>query len=415
MAVAFVTDIEGMWDKLVDFAAGNPLLSLDVVTGALTVAPGARFVFGGDAVDRGPWGRRVVRTLLEAKRRQPEQVVLLAGNRDINKLRLPRELGGQPLSRTPAEVASGPRPELLRWIFANTMGARDAFEHRRRELAAERRAAAVEVGDEEVVDSFVADCRPGDDHAELVAASQLAYRVGPTLFVHGGITEDSLGLVPGRAPLRDVDEWVAALNGWYREQVGLFQAGAPDVGGQPAWWPLVAYQAPLPGTRGNPQSVVYGRTTDALQNPELPPPAVIAALTAQGVRRVVVGHTPIGDCPAPVRDDGFELLFADNSHARIAVASQVAIDGDQLTVRARSAIDGGKVVPIVYSLSTREDSPIGRRRSDSGHLVMGQVEGGDFLEFKYLEGFRTEQRMVSAQALAGVRLEPPHRGRGGVT
>ena len=60
MAVAFVTDIEGMWDKLVDFAAGNPLLSLDVVTGALTVAPGARFVFGGDAVDRGPWGRRSI-------------------------------------------------------------------------------------------------------------------------------------------------------------------------------------------------------------------------------------------------------------------------------------------------------------------------------------------------------------------
>ena len=34
--------------------------------------------FGGDAIDRGPHGRRIVRTLLEVKTRQPGQVVLLA-------------------------------------------------------------------------------------------------------------------------------------------------------------------------------------------------------------------------------------------------------------------------------------------------------------------------------------------------
>ena len=64
--------------------------------GELTLAPGATLVFGGDAIDRGPAGRRVVAALLAAKRHYDDRVVLLAGNRDINKLRLHRELAGRP-------------------------------------------------------------------------------------------------------------------------------------------------------------------------------------------------------------------------------------------------------------------------------------------------------------------------------
>src|SRR5687767_411821 len=109
--VAYLTDVEGKWPKLESFARQNPALRLDGDT--IRVADGASFVFGGDAVDRGPAGRRIVRTLLEAKRRQPDQVILLAGNRDINKLRLARELSGHP----PEGAPSGPRSALLRWIF----------------------------------------------------------------------------------------------------------------------------------------------------------------------------------------------------------------------------------------------------------------------------------------------------------
>jgi len=38
---------------------------------AIELADGATFVFRGDAIDRGPHGRRLVRTLLAAK--QPER------------------------------------------------------------------------------------------------------------------------------------------------------------------------------------------------------------------------------------------------------------------------------------------------------------------------------------------------------
>src|SRR5690242_7335086 len=124
--VAYLTDVEGIWEKLASFCRDNPHVHLEA-GGRLVVRPGATFVYGGDAADRGPDGLRVVRTLLEAKRQQPSQVVLLAGNRDINKLRLARELRGSPLARTPADMRSAPRPVLLRWILENTMGARGAF------------------------------------------------------------------------------------------------------------------------------------------------------------------------------------------------------------------------------------------------------------------------------------------------
>ena len=125
--IAYVTDLEGRWDKLTTFVAGNPHVSL--VDGALVLAEGVTFVFGGDAIDRGPAGRRIVELLLAARRTYGDRVILLAGNRDINKLRLVHELD-----------AHGGRGDRLRWIFANTMGAGKAFDFRAVPITVEYRA-----------------------------------------------------------------------------------------------------------------------------------------------------------------------------------------------------------------------------------------------------------------------------------
>lgn len=52
--IAYLTDVEGRWDKLVSFATGNPHVSL--VDGELRLAERVTFVFGGDAIDRGAQG-----------------------------------------------------------------------------------------------------------------------------------------------------------------------------------------------------------------------------------------------------------------------------------------------------------------------------------------------------------------------
>ena len=301
--VAYLTDVEGRWEKLESFCGANPDVALDA-EGRLTVHEGVVFIFGGDAVDRGPAGRRIQRTLLEAKLRQPEQVVLLAGNRDINKMRLRRELCGLPSPKLPPEVQKGSRAAILRSTFERTMGASKAFEHRRAELIAERRPAA----DEDVVESYLEDLAPEGLHSRYLARCQLSHREGGTFFVHGAVTDESFGQVPdGEGATENLSEWTGRLEAFYARAVKAFLENDP-LAADPGWLGLVAYQAPLAGTTDNSTSVVYGRPTDALGNPCLPPAATRAKLLRAGVHRVVVGHTPSGDCPAVVRGGGFELV-----------------------------------------------------------------------------------------------------------
>jgi hypothetical protein len=397
--VAYLTDIEGRWDKLLDFCSGSSLVTYDEARG-LRVAEDAVFVFGGDAIDRGPAGRKIVATFLEAKLAQPDRVVLLAGNRDLNKLRLSRELDVRGLS--------GTRAELLRSIFARTMGARDAFQHRHAELTAEGRPAS----DEHVVDSWLDDVAPRGPLARYLAATTLAHREGETLFLHGGVTRENLGVVPGLATrVAGVDSWVRALNDFHAASIGAFLEGrcAPD--GTPLWQELLAYQAPLPGTALNQASVVYARPSDPFGNPMLPPEDVIAELRASDVRRVVVGHTPSGDCPALLRDaHGFELVLADNSYGRLERGSRVTIDGGTLRIEGTTVLDSEEREPVAFDLAASASPYLGlREAAGSGRLVKARLERGDYLLYRGLEGRVVEQIAVTEAELARASLVAPRR------
>ena len=395
--IAYLTDVEGQWAKLESFAAGNPLVSLDSA-GRLQVASGARFVFGGDAIDRGAAGRRIVRAFLDVKRRQPEQVVLLAGNRDINKMRLVTELAGLPPTSSPLELRAGQRGPLLRWIFDNTMGARQAFRHRAEELEQEGRAH----DDEAVAASYLSDLDPAGDLSAYLSVCQLAYRETNTLFVHGGVSADSLGHVPELASrVDDVDQWISELNSFFVRQCAAFRAREPA-----GYATLVAYQAPLPGTRLNQASVVYGRPTDELGNPKLPRADVIGELRRAGVERVVLGHTPSGDCPAVLRDGaGFELILADNSYGRSERGSQLLLD-DTPRIAGQTVLDSGETVQISTRLSAEgAGSPLGLRDA-RGRLIKARLETGDYLTYLSFPGYRVEQSAAPVSELP-MPLTPP--------
>ena len=377
--IAYLTDVEGRWDKLSSFADGNPLVTLR--DAELELAEGATFVFGGDAIDRGPHGRKIVRTLLAAKQRYGDRVILLAGNRDLNKLRLLREL----------EV-SGVRAELLRTIFQKTMGAPRAFEHRASELAEEGRPHA----DKDVAASFVEDVREGGDLRAYLHAAQLAYRNGATLFVHGGVNAESFAAA-------EVDPWIAQLSQFYGDEMA-----SPD------HERLIAYQAPVPGTHLNQASVVYARPTDEHGNPHLPDPVTIAKLRASGIERVVVGHTPSGDSPAIVRDAGFELVLGDNSYGRIERGSKLVFSDSATTVHGIAQLDDGSVVEVAFTSLRDAVSPLGRCDPATGQLVKSELAGDGFLLFRGLPERRVEQierigtdvrarRLVAARGLYNPR------------
>jgi len=412
-----ISDVEGSFNRLRTFVERAPGLAFDDA-GDIVVDEDTVFVFGGDAVDRGPWSRRVVRTLWRAQQRFPERVVLLGGNRDINKLRLPRELQGALPRKAPPEVhalVKDKKPELLRWIFSHTMGAQPAFDFRREELLAEDRPAS----DDDVVASFVEDLLPDAGlHYRYLREARLAFRFGATLFVHGGFADEALGHVPGRPRVDTVDAWVDGLNAFYRAQLEAYAAtplGVPGrVDEEPTWFDIVLYQAPKRGVGKNPESVVYGRFgSDPWNNPRLPSSTSMRWLVQHGIRRVVVGHTPCGDVPAILRGaEGLEIVIADNSRGRVDEGAVVCVDGsggdDVLFVDAVTRLDDDSEHRVRFQLGRDEATDIGRVTTD-GRLVKGFLDDGRALLFRSDESFAIRQTAVARTDL-GTLLPPVDDG-----
>jgi hypothetical protein len=406
--VAHISDVEGSWARLSTFFQRTDGLRLGD-DGRLHVDDDElTFVFGGDAIDRGPWSRRVVRALLDVKERQPDRVVLLAGNRDLNKLRLLRELAGALPKKAPPELHElfasgrpGSRAEVLRWIFTNTMGAAPAFDMRRTELLAEGQTPS----DDDVVDSFLDELRPPDGaHFRFLACSQLAFRRGRTLFIHGGFADECLGHVPDRAAIDDVDGWIAALNGFCASQLQRYAARPVVVDSEPDWQPLVLYQAPVKGLGRNPHSVVYGRFGhDPWNNPRLPSSSSLRWLADRGIARVVVGHTPCGDLPSFLRSrEGVEIVIADNSRGRVDVGLSLVVTDDAVRVRACTKLDDDTLLDVDYiherDDAIDDDDPVGRLTAD-GRLVKAVLADDRALLFRFDEGFAVRQTVKPRGAL----------------
>ena len=285
-------DVEGDAQRLWSFLKDNPAFTVNGQI--MRLNPGYNFVFMGDATDRGPNSIEILRVLTGLKEHaissgEPDRVTLIMGNRDINKLRFIRELSPEGLLQIPdalaayleqskkdgaqwllvreRELRTGEQlltdPVVrLRYMLEKTMGAPNAFEHRRTELAATGKV----ISDFDVVQSMKGDLEPGALQARYLELAQLAH-LDPkrrTLYVHGAITKENFGYVPGRAmPLTSTREWVRELNAWGKKMI---QAG---IRGLPEAAELIAYQAPVPGTRANQKSVVYGKYAEASETAHL--------------------------------------------------------------------------------------------------------------------------------------------------
>jgi len=227
--IAYVTDVEGNLEYFKRWVSMSRVLRYDR-KGALDFTHNnAYFVYGGDVPDKGNGDIRFARQLVAFKRRYPQRVVLLVGNRDLNKLRLTAELGEADMQRSidmipgpywdrkaptlkqyleQIAVAQGPagaaakfdsRAERLRYLFKHTLGCLGTFEYRRQELALLRGVAdASEIGDEEVTQHFIDDVTAGGGGAlrDYLESAEVAAILGNTLFVHGAVDVQNMGFVP---------------------------------------------------------------------------------------------------------------------------------------------------------------------------------------------------------------------------
>ena len=270
--------------------------------------------------------------LLNFKQKYPDQVTLLAGNRDLNKLRLWDELDAtylllppddpdiffpywQPkkyvttLSEHLQQISSAASErkthatldfvpqswrqnsddirvdtpvERLRWILKHTMGAAGGFEYRRRELAVMRGCSSLvtSVSNEDVLNSYRDSVGPGGILRDYLRETDIMKIIGDTLFVHGAVTAENVGRMPDAAggTHKDAAAWASSLNNWKHERVEAWCEGGGCA-------QLVDYAVPG-GAQG--RTVVYNSWLDADHRPQHnKDPGVAAFLNRSGIRRVV--------------------------------------------------------------------------------------------------------------------------------
>mmetsp|Transcript_19255 Transcript_19255/g.47617 ORF Transcript_19255/g.47617 Transcript_19255/m.47617 type:complete len:639 (-) Transcript_19255:204-2120(-) len=281
VVITYITDLEGDKQYLQRYVNVSKVLQFSPSSSESTTEfpydecidfteDNAMLVFGGDLWDKGGFDLYVARQLLDLKRRYPNRVFFVCGNRDINKLRILQEMGWE--QRNNGKIPDhpgimwfqgtgrvgdpeGPLPSLdpverLKWILGNTMGSPDAFELRKKELEWEREQQIDDsthaVTDFDVVQSYRRSCHPNGEMGQFLANSHLALSIGPLLVLHGALplTEEYMTphhnssdssvwddltfcmpwIQPGESAAKDygvksIEDWLDALNTFCHDRI----------------------------------------------------------------------------------------------------------------------------------------------------------------------------------------------------
>jgi murein DD-endopeptidase MepM/ murein hydrolase activator NlpD len=355
-------DVEGNWTKVATFLQNSKLLKAnpaapDDEEKYEMVGKVGTFVYLGDSIDNGKQNQKVLRFFTSLKKRYPTRVVLILGNRDINKLRFLWELKDAALKMDdPATMNSLDRFRLTAWadefaaflktnptvddakpaythgqnidtdkvlktkfLLAKTLGCVPTFGFLKEELG--------NPADIEVVHYLENLAQKGGLLNTYLHMAQVIYydKYTKTLFMHGGIPQDNVGFVPGAGKKDFTDKtgmiaWTEALNKW--AQARILDAEKGDI---EKAIPLIQYQEPVIqtlangktswGSTPNPESVVLARPWLADFNISMIRDDIQTQLLAAGVTRLVFGHSPVGDVPVFMKNGQFEMIDADTTQA----------------------------------------------------------------------------------------------------
>jgi hypothetical protein len=258
--VGYVTDVEGNYNYFQKYIHLSKVLSYADKEETILQFTGSNslFVFGGDVCDKGPGSIRIARQLVALKKKYHDRVILIVGNRDINKLRWTSELDDSEMSNYESvpgpywvkqdvrlspkqyltklvEATDGVAPEhavrevntvvnRIKWILEATMGAQGDFDRRREELSSINKKPIEEISDEDVAQSYINSVKPNGEIFEYLFHGQLAYVHKETLFMHAGVNKDNIGYVPfTHERYVEISEWVNNLNKWYKDQLKDWQ------------------------------------------------------------------------------------------------------------------------------------------------------------------------------------------------
>lgn len=414
--VGVLGDLEGNLFRFNDFIDNSGTFSRSE-NGEITLRQGHQFVFLGDAADRGAGSIRIMETLLELKEKYPEKVTLILGNRDITKMRIysilkknedgpiPEEIvwyykkilkkdhgvtfkGDPPIDQFRRIAADYDSPVLRFKALLLGMNSPKAFEYRREELQILN--GVDDLSDKLVYEDFMKNFSKGGLYDRYLSQGQIGKVIDGNLFVHGAITSENIGYIPGvRNKELDVYNWIDKLNKWAHKEITDW------VNDWSLGKGLVKYHAPKLGSIQNLLSVIYSRFSNSTGNAIAPSRYVMNLLKKQGIFRIIVGHTPVGDFPFIVRKGDFEIVLADSSYSTIETSSKIEIRGKELTIES---IDHNGQKIIIESSILEVNNPIGMRTND-GYRVIGLIDKtNDFVMMK-VEGsgrdFKAKYKIIN--------------------
>lgn len=343
-----------------------------------------RFVYGGDAFDKGGDDLVFAEELIQLKEAYPGRVTLIGGNRDFNKMNLASYFTDEAIQALDPDPRAIPIPYFMahdknavpyatflsdfapryptdrptklsyfRWRLEYTMGCKGLFEMRRQYVASVKKCLASDVSDEDVMESFLSSANgPSGVVYRYLEHLQIAEIIEGTLFVHGAVNKVNAGFVPSKAlrehiPSGDIEgnnvlasggsvqEWVAALNKFAADGIKDWKASPAldPTTGQRGGSYLGAY-CHSKATRGK---TVVIPSFSGLQSSGAPVGyvdlGVVEHLNTSGVFRICSGHKPMGDVAVTIQQPGLSIHIADNSYCgkgldlRGEAVQEVLLDG----------------------------------------------------------------------------------------
>ena len=359
----YVTDVEGNMDYFNKYVKISKILEWtnDKKNRLRFKKDDSIFVYGGDTQDKGHADIRFVNILLKFKEDYPDRVIFIIGNRDANKLRIPSELFEtyknekiflKKYDNYPYWIDSDKRITLkkylkennyelniknrLKYIIESNMGFQDGFEKRRTELSIILKKNISKITDTDVISSFVNSVMPFPENIELsndnyilkyLMKGQIAYIFGEHIFVHGAINEYNIGQIPkNKNKIDDVNIWVNELNSWFHKELNEY-INNPTVGGitkKRKAYNIIDYVIP----KEKSISVVHANNLKNGNGKHINK-NVSKILNKYGIKNIITGHKPHGDCPLVIRDKNITAISADTSYSNVNyLREKNKIEGD---------------------------------------------------------------------------------------
>ena len=417
----FLTDLEGQIKPVHDLIK-NGTFKLDSLGNLDFVDSNTKLVFGGDLMDRGPHTIKLMRYFIGLKRKYPERVNLLLGNRDLNKLSfsIMREsklvniqdpkykefLEKKSVTHVKANKSLAKLNTIDNQVqfWASELGLSKAIEFHQQELSEINKAQVTYTNAAKDFADLISN--PNREYFQYIKLGQLVHSEGSVVYLHGGLPSQN-GFVPDSATVHDnFEDWKDSLNQWLKSELtdyvsGLKQGVIGNNGKKLIFYGDALYDSQLNKIWNHDNSVIYGPRFQENDNFRLPQKNNLDWLKANGKNTMILGHSPAGNVPTPLRGNDILVIMADTSYGPNGAYTQVSVDGEIISVKG--ALENG--TEIKYSISARNNKSLIGMKFGS-ETIVGKTSDGRYATFKYT-GFNREERILAKSEITKDAVDHP--------